>query len=423
MKQDTIAIHEGYNPLDNNGSMTPPLYQTTAYAFRDTDHGKDLFTLKELGPIYTRLNNPTTDLLEQRYAKFEGGAAALCVSSGQAASFYSIANVAQSGDNILVSDKLYGGTATLFTHTIKKFGIEARVFNSDDALDLEEQIDNKTKAIFFESLSNPQISIAAIEEIVAIGKKHGIVTICDNTVITSVLFNPIEWGVDIVVHSTSKYINGQGTTIGGIIVEREGMAEFFKNNSERYPFFTEPDESYHGLVYVDVPLPTFTLRARLSLLRDIGATQSPYNSWLLLNSLETLSLRVGKHSDNAKKVAEFLESHPMVKEVYYPGLKSNKYNDKVEKYFKDGKASGLVAFDTLNYNDAKKVMDNVKIFKIVTNIGDTKSVVTHPASTTHSQLNEKELALAGIKPTSIRVSVGLEDPEDLINDLRQALEK
>ena len=403
MQNETIAIHAGYNKKEGHGSMAVPITQTTAYAFRDSEHAANLFALKELGPIYTRLNNPTTDVLEQRFAALEGGAAALCVASGQSAIFYAIANVAQAGDNILISDKLYGGAVTLLTHTIKRFGISAKVFKSEDASDLEEQIDDKTKAIFFESLSNPQIAVADVEKIVEIAKRNGVLTICDNTVASAALFNPIKWGVDVVVHSTSKYTNGQGTTIGGIIVERDGLASFFKANENRYSDFTTPDASYHGLVYTDVPLPNFCLRARLALLRDIGAVQSPHNSWLLIQTLETLALRVDKHSDNALEVAKFLESHPKVKAVNYPGLPSNKYYAKAQKYFKDGKSSGLISFDVSSFEEARKVIDSAKLFSVVVNIGDSKSLIVHPASTTHSQMSPEELAKAGVNPVTIRL--------------------
>jgi len=421
MHNETIAVHGGYNKKEGYGSMAVPITQTTAYAFRDSEHAANLFALKELGPIYTRLNNPTTDVLEQRFAQLEGGAAALCVSSGQSSIFYAIANVAQAGDNILISDKLYGGAVTLLTHTIRRFGIQAHVFKSEDASNLEEQINDKTKAIFFESLSNPQIAVADVEKIVEIAKRNGVLTICDNTVATAALFNPIKWGVDVVVHSTSKYTNGQGTVIGGIIVERDGLAEFFKENSEKYTEFTTPDDSYHGLVYVDVPLPNFCLRARLSLARDFGAVQSPLNSWLLIQTLETLALRVDKHSDNALEIAEFLNAHPKVKAVNYPGLKTDKYYDKAQKYFKGGKSSGLISFDVESFDEAKKVIDSAKLFSVVVNIGDSKSLIVHPASTTHSQLTEEELTKVGVKPVTIRLSIGLENTEDLKADLEQAL--
>jgi O-acetylhomoserine (thiol)-lyase len=421
MQKETIALHGGYNKKEGYGTMSVPIAQTTAYAFRDAEHAANLFALKELGPIYTRLNNPTTDVLEQRFAQLEGGAAALCVSSGQSAIFYAIANVAVAGDNILISDKLYGGAVTLLTHTIKRFGITAKIFKSEDASDLEKQIDDKTKAIFFESLSNPQIAIADVEKIVEIAQRNGVLSICDNTVASAALFNPIKWGVDVVVHSTSKYTNGQGTTIGGIIVERDGLSEFFKKNASRYPDFNEPDASYHGLVYVDVPLPNFCLRARLSLLRDIGAVQSPHNSWLLIQTLETLDLRVDRHSDNALEVAEYLSSHSKVKAVNYPGLKADKYYDKALKYFKDGKASGLISFEVESYDEAKRIIDTAKLFSVVVNIGDSKSLIVHPASTTHSQMDEEELLKAGINLTTVRLSIGLENPIDLIEDLEQAL--
>ena len=422
MQKDTIAVHSGYNNKEGYGTMSVPIAQTTAYAFRDAEHAANLFALKELGPIYTRLTNPTTDVLEQRYAELEGGAAAICTASGQSAIFYAIANVAEAGDNIIISDKLYGGAVTLLTHTIKRFGITAKVFKSSDASNLEELIDDDTKAIFFESLSNPQIAIADVEAIVEVAKKKGVLTVCDNTVATASLFNPIKWGVDVVVHSTSKYTNGQGSAIGGIIVERDGLAEFFKENSKRYYHFVEPDESYHGLVYTDVPLPNFCLRIRLALLRDIGASQSPHNSWLLIQGVETLSLRVDKHSSSALEVAKFLETQDSVKSVNYPGLESHEDYAKAQKYFKDGKASGLISFEVDSYEKAKNVIDSAKLFSVVVNIGDSKSLIVHPASTTHSQMSEEELAKAGVNPTTVRLSIGLEDPKDLIEDLTLALE-
>lgn len=421
MQKDTIAVHGGYNNKEGLGTMAVPIAQTTAFAFRDSEHAANLFGLKELGSIYTRLTNPTTDVLEQRYAQLEGGAAAICVSSGQSAIFFAIANVAEAGDNIIISDKLYGGAITLLTHTIKRFGITAKVFKSSDASNLEELIDDNTKAIFFESLSNPQIAIADVEAIVNIAQKYGVLTICDNTVATAALFNPIKWGVDVVLHSTSKYTNGQGTAIGGIIIERDGLNDFFKS-SKRYYHFNTPDESYHGLVYTDVPLPNFCLRIRLALLRDIGASQSPFNSWVLIQGVETLSLRVEKHSNTALKVAQFLEKNTNVSAVNYPGLESHADHAKAKKYFKEGKASGLISFEVDSFEKAKKVIDAVKLFSVVVNIGDSKSLIVHPASTTHSQLSEDELKKAGINPNTIRLSIGLEDSEDLIEDLSKALE-
>ncbi|NOR57360.1 MAG: aminotransferase class V-fold PLP-dependent enzyme, partial [Sulfurimonas sp.] len=310
MNKETIAIHHGYE-RDSQGTTAVPIYQTTAYAFKSAKHASDLFSLQDLGNIYTRLNNPTTAVLEARLAEIEGGVSALATSSGQAAIFYAITNLVEAGDNIILSDKVYGGSVTLLKHTIKKFGIEARVFNLDDPSTIEALVDDKTKAIFYESLSNPQIAVADIDAISAIAQKHGIISICDNTVATPLLVNPIAHGADIVVHSCSKYISGQGLALGGAIIDRDGLTEFFKSNP-RYSHFNEPDESYQGLVYTDLPFPPFNLRVRLALLRDIGATPSPFNSWSLIQSLETLSLRIEKHSSNALKVAKFLESHPKV---------------------------------------------------------------------------------------------------------------
>jgi O-acetylhomoserine (thiol)-lyase len=420
MHPDTIALHGGYDQKSGFGTMSVPINQTTAYAFRDSTHAANLFALKELGPIYTRLTNPTTDVLEQRFAQLEQGAAAICVSSGQAAIFYAIANLAEAGDNVIISDKLYGGAVTLISHTMKRFGITAKVFKSSDASDLEALIDENTKAIYFEALSNPQIAISDIEKIVGIAQKKGVITICDNTVASAALFNPLAWGVDIVVHSTSKYTNGQGTAIGGVIVERENLADLLKQ-SPRYVHFTTPDESYHGLVYTDVGLPPFTLRVRLALLRDIGAAQSPFNSWLLLQGLETLGIRMIKHSETTLILAKYLQEHPKVKSVNYPGLASSCDYEKAQKYFKDGMASGLLSFDVDSFEAAKKVIDSVKLFCVVVNIGDSKSLITHPASTTHSQMSEQELIEANISPTTIRLSIGLEDAQDLIDDLEQAL--
>ena len=304
MNKETIAIHHGYEK-DTQGTTAVPIYQTTAFAFQSAKQASDRFTLQDLGNIYTRLTNPTTAILEARLAELEGGASALATSSGQAAIFYAISTLIEAGDNIIISDKIYGGSVTLFKHTLKRFGLEARVFNLDDPSSIEPLIDDKTKAIFFESLSNPQIAVADIDAISAVAKKHGIVSICDNTVATPYLVNPIAHGTDIVVHSCSKYISGQGLALGGAIIDRDGLTEFFKDNP-RYSHFFTPDESYQGLVYTDLPFPPFNLRIRLSLLRDIGATPSPFNSWSLIQSLETLSLRIEKHSHNTLKVAKFL---------------------------------------------------------------------------------------------------------------------
>ncbi|NCD12968.1 MAG: O-acetylhomoserine aminocarboxypropyltransferase/cysteine synthase [Epsilonproteobacteria bacterium] len=419
MHQETLALHFGYDK-ENFGAMSVPIYQTTAYDFGSAETAANRFALRELGPIYTRLNNPTTDVLEKRIAAVENGEAAIATASGQAAIFYAIANLAEAGDNIIVAKKVYGGSTTLLTHTLKRFGIEARVFESDEAEELEILVDEKTKAIFFESLSNPQIAIPNIEKIVAVAQKHGIISVCDNTVATPILFQPFAHGIDVSVHSASKYINGQGSAIGGLVVEAKGLNAKLIGNP-RYPQFNEPDESYHGLVYADLPFPIFSLRIRLSLIRDIGATLSPYNAWLLIQGLETLSLRVKEHSRNAYKVAQFLASHPKVKKVSYPGLESDPLHGRAKKYFKDAQTSGLLSFEVEDFEFAKHILNNTKLFSVVVNIGDSKSIITHPASTTHQQLSLEELEKAGVKAGLIRLSIGLENADDLIHDLKIAL--
>lgn len=420
MQLQTEALHAGYDK-DTQSTMAVPIYQTTAYEFRDVEHAANLFALKELGNIYTRLNNPTTDVFEKRFAALEGGAAGLAASSGMAAIFYAIANAAEAGDNIICARQLYGGTLTQAAHTLKRFGIQARFFDVHNPGAIEALVDEKTKAIFFETLTNPSIDVADISAITTVAKKHGILTIVDNTVATPVLCRPLEHGVDVVVHSASKYTTGQGLAIGGIMVERHGLIDLIKSNP-RYPQFNEPDESYHGLVYVDVPLPLFTLRARLSLLRDLGAVVSPFNSWLFIQGIETLALRMREHSRNALAVAEFLESHPMVKKVNYPGLKSNANYANAQRYFDGGMASGLLSFEVESFEKAKQIVDATNLFSLVVNIGDSKSIITHPASTTHQQLSNEELIACGVPSGLIRLSIGLEASQDLIADLQQALD-
>ncbi|PAF47787.1 O-acetylhomoserine aminocarboxypropyltransferase [Helicobacter sp. 12S02634-8] len=418
---ETLALHQGYAP-DSQQTISVPIYQTTAYGFDSSQQAGARFALQELGNIYTRLTNPTHDVLEKRLAALEGGASGIVTASGSAAIFYAIINLAFAGDNILIADKIYGGSSNLLLHTLKNLGIQARVFSIDEPSSIEPLIDTKTKAIFFESLSNPQIAIAPIEEITQIAKKHQIITICDNTVATPILCNPIKWGVDVVVHSLSKYASGQGSTISGGIVDREGLNDLIKDNP-RYPQFNTPDPSYHGLVYASVPLPIFNLRIRTALLRDIGAALSPFNAWLVLQGLETLKVRIHEHSAHALKIAQFLSSHPKVTAVNYPGLANNPYHHLAKKYFKDSLCSGLVSFEIIGGSEqAKKVCDSTQIFSIVVNIGDTKSLIVHPASTTHSQLDTDQLNALGILPNTIRLSVGLENPQDLIADLSQALQ-
>ena len=418
MHEQTLAVHAGYDK-DSMGTMAVPIYQTTAYEFRDTEHAANLFALKELGNIYTRLMNPTTDVFEKRFAALEGGVASIGTASGMAAIFYAIANVAEAGDNIIVAKQVYGGTTTLSGHTIKRFGIETRYFNVKEPSELEALIDDKTKIIIFESITNPSIDVPDFDAIVATANKYNILTCVDNTVATPILCKPFEYGVDIVVHSTSKYTSGQGLALGGILVERHDLVEKIKGNA-RYSHFNEPDESYHGLVYSDLPLPLFTLRVRLALMRDLGATPAPFNSWLNIQGLETLPLRMKQHSASALAIAQFLEAHPKVNKVNYPGLSSDVNHANAVKYLKEG-YSGLLSFEVSDKETAQKIADNTDIFAVVVNIGDSKSIITHPASTTHQQLSEQELIEAGVPGGLVRLSVGIEDTQDLIDDLTKAL--
>jgi len=419
MKDATIATHAGYQ-YQGERTMSVPIYQTTAYAFEDCDQAAARFELKELGNIYTRLTNPTTAILEERFAAMEHGAAAIATASGASAVFYAFANVAEAGDNIVVARQAYGGTLTLAEHTLKRFGIEGRFFDVQDPSSLEKLIDERTKMIFFEVIPNPSVVLSDIEAIAAIANKHGVLLCADNTVATPIICKPLELGADIVVHSTSKYTTGQGAALGGMLVERAGLADTLRDNP-RYAHFNEPDASYHGLVYTDVPLPPFSLRARLALLRDFGATPSPHNSWLLIQGLETLPHRMPVHSHNALAVAEFLEKHPKVLRVHYAGLPSSPDHALAQKYFADGMASGLMSFEVETKEEAQRIADAVRLFSIVVNIGDSKSIITHPASTTHQQLTPQELLDAGVPGGLIRLSIGLEDPEDLIADLSQAI--
>lgn len=419
MKDQTKLLHVGYEK-DSQRTMEVPIYQTTAYEFKNAQHAANLFELKELGNIYTRLMNPTTDVFEKRFAALEGGAAAIATSSGMAAIFNTIANVAEAGDNIICASKLYGGTVTLTGHTIKRFGIEARYFDVHNPGELEALIDDRTKLILFESITNPSIDVPDFDGIVEIARRHGILTAVDNTVATPIHCKPFELGCDLSIHSTSKYTTGQGLAIGGIIVERQNLVETIKENP-RYNHFNTPDASYHGLVYTDVPLPPFTLRVRLALLRDLGAAPSPFNSWLFIQGLEHLPLRMKQHSQSALEIARFLEAHPKVKKVNYPGLESDVNYPFAQKYIKGG-CSGLLSFEVASYEEALAIVDKTELFSLVVNIGDSKSIITHPASTTHQQLSPEELQAAGVPAGLVRLSIGLEDTSDLIADLKQALE-
>ena len=418
--KETLALHGAYN-FDTQRSISVPIYQNTAYNFENLDQAAARFNLQELGNIYSRLSNPTSDVLGQRLANIEGGAFGIPVTSGMAACFYALINLASSGDNVAYSNKIYGGTQTLISHTLKNFGIEAREFDIDDLDSLEKVIDQNTKAIFFESLSNPQIAIADIEKITQIAKKHKIATICDNTVATPFLLQPFKHGVDIIVHSLSKYVSGQGSALGGVLIERKDLNDLLKNN-DRYKTFNTPDPSYHGLNLNTLDLPIFSIRIIITWLRDLGASLAPQNAWLLLQGLETLAVRIEKHSQNAEKVANFLNSHPDIKGVNYPTLASNAYHNLFKKYFDKNFASGLLSFEARDYEHARRICDKTQLFLLAANLGDSKSLIIHPASTTHSQLSEEELQKAGIKKTTVRLSIGLENSDDLIADLKQAIE-
>ncbi|EOA6088129.1 O-acetylhomoserine aminocarboxypropyltransferase/cysteine synthase [Campylobacter coli] len=418
--KETLALHGAYN-FDTQRSISVPIYQNTAYNFENLDQAAARFNLQELGNIYSRIGNPTSDVLGQRLANVEGGAFGIPVSSGMAACFYALVNLASSGDNVAYSNKIYGGTQTLISHTLKNFGIEAREFDIDDLDSLEKVIDQNTKAIFFESLSNPQIAIADIEKITQIAKKHKIATICDNTVATPFLLQPFKHGVDIIVHSLSKYVSGQGSALGGVLIERKDLNDLLKNN-DRYKAFNTPDPSYHGLNLNTLDLPIFSIRIIITWLRDIGASLAPQNAWLLLQGLETLAVRIEKHSQNAEKVANFLNSHPDIKGVNYPTLASNAYHNLFKKYFDKNFASGLLSFEAKDYEHARRICDKTQLFLLAANLGDSKSLIIHPASTTHSQLSEEELQKAGITKATIRLSIGLENSDDLIADLKQAIE-
>ncbi|CAE10904.1 O-acetylhomoserine aminocarboxypropyltransferase/cysteine synthase family protein [Wolinella succinogenes] len=421
MHPKTLAIQAGYEKGKGEKSIAVPIYQTTAYKFDDTEHGANLFDLKELGNIYTRIMNPTTDVLEKRVALLEGGVAALASASGMASIFYAVANLAQSGENIIATTQLYGGTLNQFTHTLSRFGIEVRFFDGNHPQEARALIDSKSRALFFESLTNPSIDVPEIDTLAKIADEYGIVSIVDNTVATPAICRPIEHGVDVVVHSASKYMGGQGLAIGGVLVESARVAEKLRGNP-RYPHFNTPDPSYHGLVYASAPLPPFVLRARLALLRDIGATLSPFDSWLFIQGIETLSVRMREHSLSAMKIAHYLQNHPKVQAVYYPGLESDKNHANAVKYFDEGMFSGLLSFEVGDFELAQKIADSVKIFTLATNIGDTKSIITHSASTTHRQVSAEGLKKAGVTPGLVRLSIGLEDYRDLIEDLAQAID-
>ncbi len=424
----TKALHAGQQPDPTTGSRAVPLYQTTSYVFRDTEHAANLFALKELGNIYTRIMNPTTDVFEQRLAALEGGSGALAHSSGQAAITDTIFNIAGAGDHIVSVAQLYGGTYNLFHHTLPKLGIEVSFVDAQDPDSFRRAVQPNTKAFYGEGMGNPALNIFPFEEVAKIAREVGVPLIVDNTVLTPYLNRPFEWGANIVVHSTTKYIGGHGTSIGGMVVDGGN----FDWGNGRFPGFTQPDASYHGLVHWDAfkSFPpagganlAFILKMRLQLLRDIGACISPFNSWLGIQGLETLHLRMERISANALKIAEFLEAHDKVAWVNYPGLKSSPNHSAARKYLSGG-FGGLLGFGLKGgYDAGRQIIERLKLFSHLANIGDAKSLAIHPASTTHSQLTAEEQAASGTTPDYVRLSVGIEDYADLEADLSQALEQ
>ena len=420
MKKDTIAIHGGYETDATTNSVAVPIFQTVAYEFDDAQHGADLFNLAVPGNIYTRIMNPTNDVLEQRIAAMEGGIAALAVGSGMAAINYAILTITKAGDNIVSTPQLYGGTYTLFAHMLPSQGIEVRFAEDDSPEAIEKLIDEKTKAVYCETIGNPAGNIADLEPICQAAHKHGVAVIVDNTVATPALCNPIEFGADVVVHSLTKYIGGHGTSIGGVIVDSGKFP--WAEHAARYPELNEPEPSYHGVVYTEaLGEAAFIGRARTVPLRNTGSALSPINAFLLMQGLETLSLRMERHCENALAVAGFLEAHAKVDWVNFGGLESDNYHGLANKYC-GGTPSSLLTFGIQGGFDAGvKFYDALAMIKRLVNIGDAKTLACHPASTTHRQLTEKEQLQAGVKPETLRICVGIEHIDDILADLEQAL--
>lgn len=421
MRKESICIHEGYETDPTTKSCAVPIYQTVAYEFDDAQHGADLFDLAVPGNIYTRIMNPTWDVLEKRVAALEKGVAALAVSAGSAAIHYAILTIAEAGDNIVSTPQLYGGTYTLFAHMLPKMGIEVRFAESDQAADLEKLIDDKTKAVFCETIGNPAGNIVDIEPIATMSHQHGVPLIVDNTVATPALLNPIDYGADIVVHSLTKYMGGHGTTLGGIIVDSGKFP--WSDHAERFPTLNQPEPAYHGVVYTEAFGPAaFIGRARTVPLRNTGSALSPMSAFLLMQGIETLPLRMERHCENAIAVAHYLEKHPNVEWVNFAGLESDPFYPLAKKYF-DGKPSSLMTFGIKGgYEAGVKFYDALQMIKRLVNIGDAKSLACHPASTTHRQMNEAEQQTAGVKPEMLRLCIGIEHIDDIIADIEQALE-
>lgn len=419
MKKETICIHEGYETDPTTKACAVPIYQTVSYEFDSAQHGADLFDLAVPGNIYSRIMNPTWDVLEKRVAALEGGIAALAVSAGSAAINYAILTIAEAGDNIVTTPQLYGGTYTLFAHMLPKQGIEVRFSPSDKPEDLAALIDDRTKAVFCETIGNPAGNIVDIEPIATMAHEHGVPMIVDNTVATPALLNPIDYGVDIVVHSLTKYMGGHGNSLGGIIVDSGKFP--WAEHAERFPMLNEPEPAYHGVVYTQqFGEAAFVARARTVPLRNTGAALSPMNAFLIMQGMETLPLRMERHCENAKAVAEYLQQHPKVEWVSYAGLEGDRYHALAQKYF-NGRPSSLMTFGIKGGFDAGvKFYDALQMIKRLVNIGDTKTLSCHPASTTHRQLSEAELKTAGVTPEMLRLCIGIEHIDDIIADLEQA---
>ncbi|WP_103108087.1 homocysteine synthase [Brevibacillus reuszeri] len=419
-KPETLAVHGGQEVDPVTGSRAVPIYQTTSYVFRDTEHAANLFALKELGNIYTRIMNPTQDVFEKRVALLEGGVGALATSSGQAAITFAILNIAHAGDEIVASSSLYGGTYNLFAHTLPRLGIKVHFVDQSNPENFRAAINENTKALFCETIGNPRINVADLQAIADIAHENGVPLIVDNTFASPILCRPFEHGADIIVHSTTKFIGGHGTAIGGIIVD---SGKFDWNNG-KFPGLTTPDPSYHGVVYTEAVGPlAYIIKARVQLQRDIGAAVAPINSFLFLQGLETLHLRMERHSQNALAVAKFLQSHPSVEWVSYPGLEGDANHALAQKYLPKGAGAILTFGIRGGVKEGKTLIESVKLFSHLANVGDSKSLVIHPASTTHQQMNEEEQAAAGVTPGLVRLSIGTEAIEDIIGDLEQALKK
>jgi len=415
---ETVCLHGGQEVDPATLSRAVPIYQTTSYVFKDTDHAANLFALKEFGNIYTRIMNPTQDTFEKRIAELEGGVGALALASGQAAITFSLLNIAQAGDEVVASTNLYGGTYNLFAHTLPKFGLKVKFVNPENTDEVRAAITDKTKALFAETIGNPRGDVTDLETLANIAHENGIPFIVDNTFATPYLCRPFEFGVDIVVHSATKFIGGHGTSIGGVIVDSGN----FNWNNGKFPGLTEPDPSYHGVVYTEaVGNLAYIIKARVQLLRDLGAAISPFNSWLFLQGLETLHLRMDRHVENAKKVAQYLENHELVEWVNYAGLESNEYYERAQKYLPKGAGSIFTFGIKGGVEEGKKFINSLKLLSHLANVGDAKTLVIHPASTTHQQLTEEEQASAGVSPEMIRLSIGIESVDDIIADLEQAL--